>query len=370
MRLISCLLPILVGSVAIACQDPPAEAVDRTVPRQAIRDTTDPPPVRQYTVEHRSGPIVVDGDLEDTAWQSAPWTEAFLGIEGEQQPTPRLGTRVRMLWDDEFWYLAVELEEPDLWATIQARDSVIFLDNDFEWFVDPDGDTHRYFEFEINALGTEWDLFLPKPYRDGGQADNGWNIAGLRAAVRIHGTLNDPGDRDRGWTIEMAVPWAAFADSGHTRVPPMAGDSWRLNFSRVQWDLDVVDGGYRKRIDSTSGKPRAEHNWVWSPQGEINMHMPEMWGAMIFLDAADSGSAVLPPAPGGASVHWALRRVYYAQRSFHRLHHRWASRFEELGLTGLPAGLELRLTPDGYHASMPGPTGVRAIRADGLLWTP
>ena len=41
-------------------------------------------------------------------------------------------------------------------------------------FIDPDGDNHLYYEFEINALNTVWDLLLPKPYRDGGPALNGW----------------------------------------------------------------------------------------------------------------------------------------------------------------------------------------------------
>ena len=51
--------------------------------------------------------------------------------------------------------------------TLTEHDSVIFQDNDFEVFIDPDGDNHNYYEIEINALNTEWDLRLPKPYRDG-----------------------------------------------------------------------------------------------------------------------------------------------------------------------------------------------------------
>jgi hypothetical protein len=26
-----------------------------------------------------------------------------------------------------------------------------------------------------------------------------------------------------------------------------------------------------------------EDNWVWSPQGLINMHVPEMWGRVRFV---------------------------------------------------------------------------------------
>ena len=77
------------------------------------------------------------------------------------------------------------MEEPDVWATLTERDSVIFHDNDFEVFIDPDGDTHAYYELEVNALGTAWDLILIKPYRDGGPAINGWDIAGLKVGVDV-----------------------------------------------------------------------------------------------------------------------------------------------------------------------------------------
>jgi hypothetical protein len=239
-------------------------------------------PVREYQAPFAAAPPIVDGRIDDAAWAAAPWSEAFVDIEGSAKPAPRWATRVKMSWDASFLYLAAELEEPDLWATITTRDAVIYRDNDFEWFIDPDGDTNRYFELEINALGTVWDLFLDKPYRHGGRADNGWNITGLRSAVHLDGTLNDPTDRDRGWTVEMAIPWEAFADSGRTPVPPAAGARWRINFSRVQWDLDVRDGTYQKRL-GPEGKPLPEHNWVWSPQGVVNMHIPERWGGVTFL---------------------------------------------------------------------------------------
>jgi len=237
---------------------------------------------REYDAPRREGALVVDGRLDDPAWAAAPWSEPFVDIEGDTRPRPPLGTRVRMLWDEQYWYIGAELEEPDLWGTIQVRDSVIYLDDDFEVFADPDGDGLRYFELEINALGTVWDLFLPRPYRDGGKARNEWDITGLRSAVALHGTINDPSDRDQGWSVELAIPWDAFADSGRTRIPPRPGDRWRVNFSRVDWTLDVVGGGYRKRI-GPDGKRLPEANWVWSPQGVVNMHLPERWGTVRFV---------------------------------------------------------------------------------------
>jgi hypothetical protein len=235
----------------------------------------------QYLAGRAAEPIRVDGRLDEKSWAQAPWTANFTDIEGVIRPAPRFRTRVKMLWDDRYWYIAAQLQEPDLWATIRERDAVIFRDNDFELFVDPSGTAHRYFEVEMNQFATVWDLFLPKPYSEGGHAVNEWNIDGLKIAVTLQGTINNPRDHDRGWTVELAIPWAAFADSGRNVVPPREGDTWRVNFSRVEWDVDTVRGGYVKRKDA-AGKPLPEHNWVWSPQGVINMHVPAMWGFVQF----------------------------------------------------------------------------------------
>ncbi len=224
-----------------------------------------------YTCRRATSAIRIDGKLDDAAWAKAPWTAAFVDIEGAKRPKPRFRTRAKMLWDDEYLYIAAELEEPDVRATLTGHDSVIFHDNDFEVFLNPSGDGHNYFEFEINALNTGWDLFLAKPYRQGGKADNSWDIPGLRTAIAIDGTLNKPEDRDRGWTVEMAFPWTAFA----SRAPgsrPRPGESWRINFSRVEW----------RHVFGERPPTEKEDNWVWSPQGIVNMHVPERWGYVRF----------------------------------------------------------------------------------------
>ena len=120
---------------------------------------------RRYTCRRAPSAIRIDGRLDDAAWKRAPWTPDFVDIRGATQPRPRFRTRVKMLWDDTYLYIAAELEEPHVWATLTEHDSVIFRDNDFEVFLNPSGDGRNYFEFEINALNTGWDLFLPQTYR-------------------------------------------------------------------------------------------------------------------------------------------------------------------------------------------------------------
>lgn len=225
----------------------------------------DVPEPLAYECLRVAGPIHVDGKLDDPAWQNAPWTSDFVDIEGDAKPRPKFRTRVKMLWDDQYLYIAAELEEPEVKATLTERDSVIFKDNDFEVFIKPLPDTRSYYEFEINALNTGWDLFLPKPYNEDGQPDNSWDIEGLKTATAVQGTLNKAGDKDRGWTVEIAYPLSAFAS--RQAVPlPRHGTTWRINFSRVEW---------------TAGQAK-EDNWVWSPQGVIDMHVPGRWGYLRF----------------------------------------------------------------------------------------
>ena len=328
----------------------------------------DAPAPKGYVCGRAAASIQVDGKLDDPAWKDAPWTDDFVDIEGDAKPKPRFRTRAKMLWDDSDFYIAAELSEPHVWGTLKDHDAVIFADNDFEVFIDPDGDNHDYFELEINALATEWDLLLEKPYRDGGPALNSWEIPGLREAVHVQGTLNDPTDRDQGWTVELALPWAALAPLANRPAPPRDGDRWRVNFSRVEWEHAVEAGRYRKVPD------RREDNWVWSPQGAIDMHRPERWGYVQFSDQSPARLPGFRPDPS-LPARVRLMAVYRAQKAFHDRTKTWAGTLEALDLPQPPGGppITLRPTLGGYEARITvGPPIVEkprtlAIRQDSRL---
>jgi len=248
-----------------------------------------------YVCYRTPEPLHIDGKLDKPAWLAVPWTDYFVDIEGDAKPAPRFRTRAKMLWDDNYFYIGAELEEPHVWATLTQHDTVIFQDNDFEVFIDPNGDNHEYYEFEINALNTGWDLFLPKPYKDGGSALNGWEIPGLKTAVHIEGTLNSATDIDRGWTVEMAFPWHALAEQAHRPTPPREDDQWRVNFSRVEWRHEIDRGKYRR----VAGK--REDNWVWSPQHVIDMHRPGNLG-LCAVHESTRGHHHIPARSGGVGA--------------------------------------------------------------------
>jgi predicted esterase len=322
-----------------------------------------------YLCRHTATPISVDGKLDEAAWADAPWTTDFVDIQGDARPKPRFRTRAKLLWDDDYLYIAAELEEPHVWATLTQHDSVIFQDPDFEVFIDPDGDTHAYYEFEINALNTSWDLFLDKPYMDHGNPNNAWDIPGLKTAVHVNGTLNNPTDTDQGWTVEIAFPWKVLSERARHAGPPAEGEQWRIDFSRVEWQITTTNGAYKK-VPATP-----EDNWVWSPPGVVDMHRPEMWGLLQFTRRPPGEEVPVAPIPGKHARDLALD-VYYAQRDFWKAHKRWATNLVELAwnIRELPPGAEppvLEPTPDGYACSVAfkeeGRSRVWRIRHDRLL---
>lgn len=237
---------------------------------------------KHYIVNKINDQINIDGRDDELAWNNAIYTDDFIDIEGGKIPSQK--TNVKMLWDEKFLYVFAKLYENHIWGDITKRDEVIYYNNDFEVFINPNDDVFSYGEIEINALGTEWDLFLNRPYRLKGKADSSWDINGLKSAVDISGTLNDPNDLDDYWTVEIAIPLKEIEklNTSGKDEKVISGDIWRINFSRVNWDFEINNGVYSRKKEN--GKYLPEYNWVWSPQGIINMHVPENWGYLVFSE--------------------------------------------------------------------------------------
>jgi len=256
------------------------------------------------TCHRATQPIVVDGDLDKPAWKAIPRSSRFVDmVSGE----PALyETRVACQWDDGRFYVAYWVEEPQVRATLTERDSFIWNDNDVELFVAGDD---CYYELEINAFGTvyeaffvwqdalvrgsrfdrrEFDLYERQVDLLGGFQDarrwgrhsrgRRWafldfDLGDLEAAVRVDGRINDPTTVDRGWTVELALPWRSlelFFD-GRT-LPPQEGDTLRCDFSRFQ----------ALRVH---GKPLPENpGWSLNPHGAYDSHIPESFSVVHFTE--------------------------------------------------------------------------------------
>ena len=255
-------------------------------------EPTAPKPFRpeHYVVQRTIDPIVVDGRLDESSWKHAEWTVDFAHIHhAAAYARPPYRTRARMLWDDEHLYAAVELEEPHLVAHVTIDDEEIYDDNDIELFIDVDGDAQNYIELEFNALGTVWDMLLPKEYNRGGlpfshpriEKSQPWDLAGMRVAVRAEGSFNYPFDTDERWVIEFSMPWDALEETDHSGQPlVVAGRVIRANFSRVQhpWSRTIWP------IMDWEDRGGPAWDWTWSPVLVYNMHVAETWGRLVLSD--------------------------------------------------------------------------------------
>lgn len=243
---------------------------------------------KHYIVSKIEHEIKVDGIADDSDWNNANFTDLFIDIKGIEKP--EYNTRLKMLWDEKYLYVYCEMKEPHIWGNIEKRDAIIYFNNDFEVFIDPSGTGKNYGEIEINPLGTIFDLSLDKPYKVGGKANINWNLPDLKSAVAIHGSLNNHVDIDSMWMVEMAIPLRTFVNFKNKPMSfPKEGEQWRINFSRVEWEFEIVNGKYQRK--QMNGKFLPEKNWVWSPQKVINMHEPEKWGFLQFTNSNTSKSA-------------------------------------------------------------------------------
>ncbi|MDR3266408.1 MAG: carbohydrate-binding family 9-like protein [Tannerella sp.] len=283
---------------------------------------------KSYVVGYTKNPPVIDGDIDEAAWKHAVWTEEFRDIEGTHKALPYYPTKAKMLWDTDYLYIAAELIDKHVWANLTGHDQIVYHDNDFEVFIDPSNDGHNYYEIEINALNTIFDLFLTKPYRSGAGLLISWDCKTMKHAVKIKGTLNNPADEDEGWTVELAIPFKDLESKVEDK------SIWRLGFSRVEWNTEVSNGKYVKKTNP-EGKNLPENNWVWSPTGRIDMHMPERW-AYILFSAQESGSELLPfELPYSEIQKQYLWLVYYRQQEYNRKNHKYSSSLVELGINSL-----------------------------------
>jgi hypothetical protein len=222
----------------------------------AVASTAPAPPT--YRCGRTTGAVTIDGKIDEAEWSAAPWTEDFRPIRGGGDPAP-LRTRCRIMRDDTHIYIAAEMADPDIRATLRQRDDSLHQETAFEVFIDPDGDAHDYVELQINPLGTVLDLLMSKPYSEGGKSDPAFTMQSLRSAVQVSGTINDSGDRDQGWTTEIAI-----AIDEIDKLARRKGTS-RWNFARV-W----------RRAGEKKGSFAA-----WSPTGPT-LHAPSRWGSIEF----------------------------------------------------------------------------------------
>jgi len=257
-----------------------------------------------YTALRVRHPFTVDGNLDKYPWQAAPKSPPFTDL---MDGSPAfLETRCAVLWDDRNLYVAFWISEPKIRAQMTERDSRIYLENDVEVFI---GGDDCYYEFQINALGTVYEVFYiwQEAYKRGGRFDRpefdlcsanvdvlggfqdgsryekhprgkrwafmDWDFPGLKSAVKLDGVINDDSCVDRGWTVELAFPrqgMNALFKPG--MMPAGAGSTLRMDLSRFE---KLAYNGY---------KPERHPGWALNQHGVYDSHIPECFSYIHLSD--------------------------------------------------------------------------------------
>jgi len=255
--------------------------------------------IPHYTAYRVEAPLHIDGRLDEPAWLRAPRTARFVDLVSGQRTIH--DTRAAVLWDDTYLYVGFWVDEPFVEATLTECDTLVWTNNDVEVFI---AGQNAYYEFEVNAFNTIYEAFfiwddayesagfskLPEFDRSvpGAQPWNGvgftnhprgprtgyfqWDLPGLHSAVWIDGTVNDNSDRDRGWTVELACPWAGLIPltlGDGRKLPPRDGDVWRMSFSRFNTYKEAPPA------QDSSG-------WALSAHGIWDSHIPECFPYIHF----------------------------------------------------------------------------------------
>lgn len=218
------------------------------------------PPVPRYEVKRAASPIVIDGKPGEKAWAAANKIE-FL-FPWDSQTGAKQKTVARLLWDDNNLYVSYECEDADITALHTEHDDPTYLDDAVEIFINPlPAQSAVYYGLEMNVRAVLYDYVMLQP---GGHLFKQFDLRGVQLATSIDGTLNMSGDKDKGWSLEVAIPWSNF-DALAERPKP--GAVWLANLNR--WDGTEPN--------------RRMSNWSNPMQPTPNPHVPTRFGELVFV---------------------------------------------------------------------------------------
>ncbi|MGD9344310.1 MAG: DUF5916 domain-containing protein [Candidatus Aminicenantes bacterium] len=161
-------------------------------------------------------PIIVDGKLDDMAWQRAEVIGDLTQREPREGEPITEATEVRILYDDDYLYIGVNCydSQPDQIVASEMRRDAPLQDNDyFEIYLDTYHDHRNAAYFMTNPLGARRDALI-----SGEGSRINWDWDGLWYSK----TQRD----ECGWTIEIAIPFFTL------RFKTADRQTWGVNFGR------------------------------------------------------------------------------------------------------------------------------------------
>ncbi len=206
------------------------------------------------TATRATGPIHVDGRLDEPAWSRAEMVSGLIQVDPQEGAPESERTEVRVLFDDDALYLGVRLNDRQPVSTRLGRRDMALLDSDWLGVVIDSYHDHRTgFSFDVNPSGVQRDAMKSMGAAGQEQDDLSWD------PVWEARTTVDEG----GWTAEYRIPFSQLRFRTEDR--PV----WGIQIERVI--------GRRKEYSVLSFTPKAE-------QGGI-----PTYGHLIGLESPDPG---------------------------------------------------------------------------------
>lgn len=217
--------------------------------------------VPRYEVKRATSPIMVDGNLDEKAWSAANKIELI--FPWPAQTGAKQKTIARLLWDDSNLYVSYECEDADIVTTHTQHDDPTYLDDAVEIFINPmPSQTSIYYGLEMNARAVLYDYIMFQP---GGHLFKQFDLRGVQLSTSLNGTSTGRKDKDKGWNLELAIPWLNFEALSK---PPKAGAVWTANVNR--WDGTEPN--------------RRMSNWSDPQTPTPNPHVPARFGELVFVE--------------------------------------------------------------------------------------
>src|SRR4029079_14453404 len=124
--------------------------------RAADAPSTRPP----LTVTRAAGRIVVDGKLDDAAWQQAAVLDTFFETYPADNTEPKAKTVVYLTYDEHDFYVGIHAFDPEpgkIRAPFVERDKVEGTDDNVAVFLDTRNDRRSAVELRVNPRGNQAD---------------------------------------------------------------------------------------------------------------------------------------------------------------------------------------------------------------------
>ena len=200
----SCAAPAAAGNGGDATTGP--DKIDYTSARQD----------RRLLVVRATGPIVVDGRLDEATWAQAPVAKDFIQNDPREGEPATYDTEVRVLYDDTALYFGVFAKDEEPGGIIVSdlkKDFATGSSDGFRVIIDTFRDERNGYQFATNPAGAKWDAQSANEGRENNANWDGiWDVK-----TRI---------AEGGWYAEIRIPFRTLKFS--TADP----QTWGLNFER------------------------------------------------------------------------------------------------------------------------------------------